>query len=94
MDISNIQSSLILNDLVSWYLLGRFLISAIYHQAMRTFLRRLYHRPGPRGRQRRGADRGRGTPEEVAAVEESHTGRYLRTRVGGMAEGENGGEEE
>jgi len=30
----------------------------------------------------------------VAAVEESHTGRYLRTRVGGMAEGENGGEEE
>jgi len=32
-----------------------------------------------------------GTPEEVVTVEASHTGRYLRTRVGGGLDGKAAG---
>jgi len=41
---------------------------------------------GPEGGSAGGRIVAAGSPEEVAAVEESHTGRYLRTRVGSMAE--------
>jgi excinuclease ABC subunit A len=37
---------------------------------------------GPEGGSAGGRIVAAGTPEEVAAVEESHTGKYLRTRVG------------
>jgi excinuclease ABC subunit A len=38
---------------------------------------------GPEGGNAGGRIVAAGTPEEVAAVEGSHTGRYLRSRVGG-----------
>jgi excinuclease ABC subunit A len=46
---------------------------------------------GPEGGSGGGLIVAAGTPEEVAAVKESHTGRYLRTRAGGMAEGRTAG---
>ena len=42
---------------------------------------------GPEGGNAGGRIVAAGTPEEVAAVEESHTGRYLRSRVGGSGPG-------
>ena len=44
--------------------------------------RRLDHRPGPRRRRRGRRHGGRGTPEQVAKVEASYTGRYLRRVLG------------
>ncbi|MDQ1261699.1 MAG: excinuclease subunit [Euryarchaeota archaeon] len=42
---------------------------------------------GPEGGNAGGRIVAAGTPEEVAAVEESHTGRYLKSRVGGSGPG-------
>ncbi|MCX6677570.1 MAG: excinuclease ABC subunit UvrA [Methanothrix sp.] len=45
---------------------------------------------GPEGGSAGGRIVAAGTPEEVALVEESHTGRYLKSRVGGSGPGANG----
>ena len=48
---------------------------------------------GPEGGNAGGRIVAAGTPEEVAAVEESHTGRYLRTRVVSRDSSQRGGKE-